>query len=102
MIILCVDVRVKPESREAFIQATRTNHLGTRTEPGNVRFDVLESEDEPSRFMLYEVYRDAAALQVHQQQAHYLTWRQAVEPMMASPRSRQRLRSLFPEAVEDW
>ncbi|MBI5544957.1 MAG: antibiotic biosynthesis monooxygenase [Deltaproteobacteria bacterium] len=102
MLVLCVDIRVKPELRDAFIQATRANHLGTRTEPGNLRFDVLQSEEDPGRFMLYEVYRDQAALDAHQKQPHYFKWKEAVAPLMAEPRTRQKLSTLFPEAEADW
>ena len=102
MLVLCVDIRVKPEHREAFVEATRQNHLGTRTEPGNLRFDVLVSQEDPLRFMLYEVYRDPAALEAHQSQPHYLRWKQAAEPMMAAPRAKARLTALFPEAEADF
>ena len=102
MLVLCVDIRVKPEQRDAFIKATRANHLGTRGEPGNLRFDVLSNEEDANRFMLYEVYRDPAALQAHQKTPHYLAWKAAAEPMMAAPRTKQRLMSLFPEAEKDW
>jgi autoinducer 2-degrading protein len=102
MLVLCVEIHVNPEQRQAFVSATRENHLGTRTEPGNLRFDVLQSEEDPNRFMLYEVYRDQAALEAHQKQAHYLKWKSAAEPMMAQPRTRQRLVTLFPEAAADW
>jgi len=102
MLVLCVDIRVKPEQRDAFIKATRANHLGTRGEPGNLRFDVLANEEDANRFMLYEVYKDKTALEAHQKQPHYLAWREAAEPMMAAPRTRQKLLSLFPEAEKDW
>lgn len=101
MFVLLVDVRVKPEQRASFVEACRLNHEGTRREPGNLRWDLLENEEEPGHYTLYEVYRDKAALEAHQQQPHFLAWRKAVEPMMAAPRTRQRLTSLLP-ADADW
>jgi (4S)-4-hydroxy-5-phosphonooxypentane-2,3-dione isomerase len=97
MLVLLVDIHVKPECREAFVAACTANHRGSRREPGNLRWDFLQNEEEPERYTLYEVYRDPAALQAHQQQPHYLAWRKAVEPMMATPRTRQKLRPLLPD-----
>jgi len=98
MLVLCVDVQVKPEGREAFIAASRANHEGSRKEPGNLRWDLLQDEEDPNLFRLYEVYRDKAALEEHQKQEHFLNWRKAVEPLMAAPRTRRRFDSLLPEA----
>ena len=97
MYVVVVNVSVKPEAAEAFIAATRDNHQGTRREPDNVRFDVLRRADDPHRFVLYEVYRSEAGFVAHQQTAHYLTWKEAVAPMMADPRAAQKCTSLFPE-----
>jgi autoinducer 2-degrading protein len=97
MYVVVVNIHVKPESVDAFITATRDNHLGTRAEPDNLRFDVLHRNDEPNRFVLYEVYQSEAAFAAHQQTAHYTRWRDSVGPMMADPRAAQRCTSLFPE-----
>ncbi|MGC4122117.1 MAG: antibiotic biosynthesis monooxygenase [Myxococcales bacterium] len=96
MLVLLVDVHVKPEHRDAFIQASIANHQGSRKEPGNLRWDFLQNEEDPNRFTLYEVYRDKAALEEHQKQPHYLEWKKVVEPWMAQPRSRQKLSNLAP------
>jgi autoinducer 2-degrading protein len=96
MYVVCVTVRVQPGFEERFIAATRQNHLGTRTEPGNVRFDVLQSVDDPTRFFLYEVYRTQDDFTRHQQTPHYLAWKEAVAPWMAEPRQGVRHQSLFP------
>ena len=82
-----VHVRVKPEHAQAFIEATRANHEASIKEPGNLRFDVLRSPDEPERFLIYEVYRDAASATAHKQTAHYLAWRERVADWMAEPRT---------------
>jgi len=97
MYVVCVRVEVKPGHEEDFIRATKANHEGTRTEPGNVRFDVLQRIDEPHKFTLYEVYKDEAAFRAHQQTPHYLTWKETVAPWMAVPRVGEKHRSLFPE-----
>lgn len=97
MLVLSVAILVKPEHREEFIQATLENARGTRsTEKGNLRFDVLQSEDDPNRFMLYEVYRDAEAHKAHGQTPHYLRWQQTVKDWMAAPRERTKLHPLHP------
>jgi len=96
MYVACVSVFVKPGHEEDFAEATRRNHDGTRQEPGNVRFDVLQSLDDPTRFFLYEVYHDEAAFKAHQQTEHYLGWKQTVAEWMAQPRQGPKYRSLFP------
>lgn len=96
MYVVCVTVWVKPEYVDQFIAATQDNHIHTRQEPGNVRFDVLQAEDDPSRFFLYEVYRTKEDFTRHQQTPHYLRWRETVAEWMAQPRQGVRHRSLFP------
>jgi (4S)-4-hydroxy-5-phosphonooxypentane-2,3-dione isomerase len=97
MFVVWVDIQVKPEHVEAFVRATQDNHLGTVQEAGNRRFDVLRLNDQPTHFRLYEVYVDDAAFKAHQQTAHYLRWRETVEPFMAVKRSAEKLTSVFPE-----
>ncbi|MET0790433.1 MAG: antibiotic biosynthesis monooxygenase [Polyangiaceae bacterium] len=97
MYVVVVNVSVKPEAVEAFIAATRDNHLGTRGEPDNLRFDVLRRSDDSNRFVLYEAYQSEAGFAAHQQTPHYLRWKEAVAPMMADPRAAQKCTSLFPE-----
>ncbi len=101
MYVVCVTVFAKPESREAFVEATRDNHLNTRQEAGNVRFDVLQAEDDPNRLFLYEVYRTKDDFASHQQTPHYLRWRSVVADMMAQPRQGVRHHNLFP-ADDAW
>jgi autoinducer 2-degrading protein len=96
MYVVCVTVMVKPGHEEEFIRATEANHRGTRREPGNVRFDLLRCEDDPTRFFLYEVYRSKEAFGEHQKTEHYLTWRQTVADWMAQPRQGVKHRSLLP------
>ena len=101
MYVVCVTVFVKPEGVDAFVEATRDNHENTRREPGNLRFDVLRAEDDPTRFFLYEAYRSKDAFAAHQQTPHYLRWREVVAPLMAQPRQGVRYVSLFP-TDEEW
>lgn len=86
MIVTCVHVCVKPEHVRDFIEASKLNHAGSIAEPGNLRFDVLQSKEDPTRFLLYEAYESDEAAAEHKKTAHYLTWRNAVEPWMAKPR----------------
>jgi autoinducer 2-degrading protein len=92
-----VHVHVLPEHVEAFEDASRANHEASIREPGNVRFDVLRSVDDPTRFILYEAYVDAAAAATHKTTPHYLEWRATVAPWMAEPRTGIRYDGLLPE-----
>jgi autoinducer 2-degrading protein len=96
MYIVAVNVHVKPENVDDFITAIIKNHEGTRKEPGNVRFDVLQDRDDPNRFFLYEVYQTEEAFKAHQQQDHYLTWRETVQDWMAEKRLGKRYVNLKP------
>jgi (4S)-4-hydroxy-5-phosphonooxypentane-2,3-dione isomerase len=97
MYVVVVNVHVKADDVTAFVAATRDNHLGTRREPGNLRFDLARRNDDPNRFVLYEAYQDENGFLTHQQTEHYLKWKEAVAPMMAEPRSPLRCTSVFPE-----
>ena len=96
MHITLVHVRVKPEAIDAFIAATRANHEASIREPGNRRFDVLQSPDDPARFILYEAYASADDAAAHKATAHYLAWRDAVAELMAEPRRGETMNGLFP------
>lgn len=98
MHVTLVHVAVRPEHVEAFIGATRANHEASVREPGNRRFDVLQSPGDATRFILYEAYGTAEEAAAHKQTAHYAAWRDAVADMMAEPRRGLPMRGLFPEA----
>ncbi len=87
MFVNHVQIHVKPESVEAFKQATMANARESRREPGIAQFDCLQQEDDPTRFVLAEAYRHADAQAAHRQTSHYQVWRDAVAPMMAEPRA---------------
>ncbi len=96
MHVTLVHVRVKPEVVDAFIAATRANHVASIAEPGNRRFDVLQSPDDPTRFILYEAYLSAADAAAHKETAHYVAWRETVAGMMAEARRGEAMTGLFP------
>ena len=97
MHVTLVHVWVKPGREEAFVEATRANHLASVREPGNLRFDVLQDPEEPGHFILYEAYATDLDAAAHKETAHYLTWRETVADMMARPRQGIPMRGLLPE-----
>lgn len=86
MHVTLVYAHVRPEHLDEFIAATRANHEASVRETGNLRFDILQSADDPTRFVFYEAYVDADAAKAHRETAHYLTWRDTVASWMAEPR----------------
>lgn len=97
MLVVHVHVRVHPGTEDAFAAATRENAAQSVREPGVVRFDVVRQADDPTRFVLVEVYRTAEDPARHKETAHYAAWRDAVEPMMIEPRRSVRYAAVFPE-----
>lgn len=102
MIVNCITVYVKQEHIEDFKKAIVENHMGSVEEPGNIRFDVLQSRDDPSRFMLYEAFEDADAVAAHKETSHYLKWKGLVETWMAKPRQGASFKVIAPEDREKW
>jgi quinol monooxygenase YgiN len=96
MIVVHVHIHVKPDSVEAFKQASIENATQSVREPGIARFDVLQQSDDPTRFLLVEVYRTAEAPAQHKETAHYAAWRDAVAPMMAQPRTSFKFGNVHP------
>src|SRR5262249_27135020 len=88
MLILIVQAHVKPEFVDAFIAATKINAAESAKEPGVARFDFLQQLDDPTRFVLHEVYRDADAPVKHKESAHYLAWSEQTAEMFVTPRTR--------------
>lgn len=91
-----VHVTVKPEYIDEFIEATRLNHEASVQEPGNRRFDVLQLEDDPTKFVLYEAYVSAEDSAAHKQTEHYMAWRDTVADWMAQPRQGVAYSGLYP------
>jgi quinol monooxygenase YgiN len=97
MLVVHVHVRVKAESVEAFKAATLENARHSVREPGIARFDVVQQQEDATRFVLIEAYRTPQAPAAHKETKHYQTWRDAVAPMMAEPRSSVKYQNLFPD-----
>ncbi len=97
MFIVHVHVRVNAEHVEAFRAATLLNASASCREPGVARFDVIQQQDDPTRFVLVEVYRSPQAAAQHKETAHYATWRDTVASMMAEPRQGVKYTNVFPE-----
>lgn len=96
MLIVHVHVHVKPECVDAFRAITTANAQASIRESGIARFDVVQQSDDPTRFVLVEAYRDAAAPAAHKDTSHYATWRDSVATMMASPRTSVKFTNVFP------
>ena len=96
MLVVHVHVHVLADAVEVFRRATLANAEQSVTEPGVARFDVIQQQDDPTRFILVEAYRTAEAVAAHKETAHYAAWRDAVADMMAEPRRSVRYRNLFP------
>jgi (4S)-4-hydroxy-5-phosphonooxypentane-2,3-dione isomerase len=101
MQIVHVHVQVKPELIEAFRQLTVENARNSVREPGIARFDVIQDASNPAHFVLVEIYRNSDAPAQHRATAHYQKWRDAVDEMMAEPRTRTQFLNVFPDD-EGW
>jgi autoinducer 2-degrading protein len=97
MFVTFVHVHVKPNHVKDFIEACRSNHLASSKEDGNMRFDVLQSADDPNKFILYEAYISADHAAAHKQMPHYLEWREKVANWMAEPREGYLYNGIYPE-----
>jgi (4S)-4-hydroxy-5-phosphonooxypentane-2,3-dione isomerase len=97
MLIVHVHVHVKAESVAEFRKATIENARASIQEPGIARFDVIEQQDDATRFVLIEVYRTPEAPAAHKETAHYAKWRDTVAPMMAEPRRSVKYNAVFPD-----
>lgn len=86
MSVTMVHIKVKLDCIDDFIDATHKNHQQSVLEKDNLRFDVLQSADDPQYFVLYEAYATDEAAKHHKTTQHYLTWRESVAPMMEKPR----------------
>jgi autoinducer 2-degrading protein len=95
MYVVAVTIFVKPQSVQAFLEATLDNARATRREPGNLRFDVLAAEGEAGRYLLYEAYRTKEDFERHHQTEHYLRWKEKAADFMAQPRQGVKHVSIF-------
>jgi autoinducer 2-degrading protein len=97
MQMIMVRLEVKPDRLDDFLELATYNASNSRKEPGNLRFDLVRSNANPTRFGLYEVYADDAAVQAHMATAHYARWRAEIEALLETPRISERFASVFPE-----
>jgi len=97
MLIVHVSVCVRPDQVDAFRAASVENARQSVREPGVARFDVIQQQDDPTRFVLVEVYRTPDDPGRHKETAHYQKWRDAVAPMMAEPRTSVKYTNVFPD-----
>ena len=97
MYIVHVSIHVKPEQVEAFKAVSLENARNSLQEPGVARFDLIQQADDPTRFVLVEVYRTPDDAPKHKETDHYNRWRELAEPMLAEPRTRIIYSTIFPD-----
>ena len=97
MIVTFIHIWVKEGHIEDFKEASIKNHRESIKEPGNLRFDVLQDANDPSKFVLYEAYESEEASAAHKETPHYLEWRETVADWMAQPRKGEKHLILAPE-----
>lgn len=102
MLIVHVDIAVDPGRVDEFLRATIENATASIQEPGVIRFDAVQDQDDPAHVVLVEIYRDADAAAAHKTTDHYAIWRDTVADMMARPRSSTKFTAVFPVAEADW
>jgi len=102
MIATFVHVYVKEEYIDQFLEATLENHQASVKEPGNLRFDILQDELDPAKFVLYEAYESEEAAAEHKKTAHYQKWRDTVANWMAKPRQGIKHRIVAPKDKLAW
>lgn len=98
MNVTLVEINIKPERVDEFLEVFRANHEGAIKEPGNLRFDVLQDPDVNTRFYIYEAYQDEAAVLAHKQTPHYLACVEKLDDMMSEPRKKRSFIGLLPSS----
>lgn len=102
MIALLVTIDIKPEYKERFMEELMLDAIGANdVEPGCLRFDVLQDNEEPNRVHLYEVYKDEAAIAAHREAPHFVKWRDTTKDWLAKPYSRTLCTNVYP-SDEGW
>lgn len=102
MIVNIINIWVKPDCIEKFINATVDNHKNSVKESGNLRFDILQDASEPEKFTLYEGYLSEEAVLSHKETEHYAKWNKTVKDYMAKPRERIKHFVIEPKEKEKW
>ncbi len=101
MLIVIVHVHVKEEHISAFTEATIENAFHSLQEKGIHSFDVIQEKNDPSKFVLLEVYKDEAASNAHKETDHYQRWKETVADMMAEARYSMKYQDVYPP-IEFW
>jgi len=96
MEVTLVEINVKADKVDEFLEVFRDNHSGAIKEPGNLRFDVLQDEQVPTRFYIYEAYADSDAVAAHKKTPHYLRCVEALEEIMTGPRKKTAFKGIYP------
>lgn len=96
MEVTLVEINVQPEKVDEFLEVFHANHSGAVKEPGNLRFDVLQDENVPTRFFIYEAYQDNDAVLAHKKTPHYLKCVEALEGIMSGPRKKTTFKGIYP------
>ncbi len=96
MEVTLVEINVHQDKVEEFLKVFHANHLGALKEPGNLRFDVLQDQQEPTRFYIYEAYVDDTAVAAHKKTPHYLQCVEALEGIMTGPRKKTQFKAIYP------
>jgi (4S)-4-hydroxy-5-phosphonooxypentane-2,3-dione isomerase len=102
MLVVHVHVRVRSGRADDFLAASLENARASLAEPGVLRFDVIQDQEDPRHVVLVEVYRDGDAPAAHKQTPHYARWRDRVAEMMAEPRRSEKYSAVFPAGGEGW
>ncbi len=100
MLVILVNVHVKQEFTQTFIDATQENARNSVQEPGIARFDFYQQMEDPTRFSLVEIYRSEDGPAQHRETAHYKIWKESVELMMVEPRTRTLYRNVYPAEIK--
>lgn len=97
MNVTLVEINIKPDKVDEFLEVFRANHEGAVKEPGNLRFDVLQDSKVKTRFFIYEAYKDEAAVLAHKETPHYMACVEKLEALMSEPRKKRTFVGLMPE-----
>ena len=83
-LVLQVNIRIKPENVDAFMKKVIENAKAARTEAGCRQFEVLVDAEDKTKVMLFEVYDDQKAFEVHQAGAAFKKYVAEAVPLLAS------------------
>ena len=77
---------IKPEHVQDFKKATLENQKNSRQEPGVIHFNFHQGADDPTRFVLYEMFESDDAFEYHKTTPHFNKWLPAVQDWFVKPR----------------